>query len=314
VDFVDATLIRIGDPATRAAVFDQTTLEQMAQAAYDADALGLEGPFNAVFDQVTLGMSIATVGVLEGMIRNQSGGPATELHLQVAGLGPLLPARVDVLWRGSVVARTVPANSPITSVKLRFVVDDIDKEIIDDLGALPDDPAVLETERRPRLLAKMRGAMAQPALLSDAAFDNWLSSVGASSVNDLIDNHRGSIEPSVMQLQFAPPFDGAATPRQLPIAAAILIRDGDGLSIADLLVESKMIREALSEKGIDVARDRSLPAKSPFLVLWVVPITVFDDSDWPGVGGNAAALRLDRRNKAAVWLGAEGIVIVGVEA
>jgi len=292
-------------------VFDQTALEQMAQAAYDADALGLEGPFNAIFDQVDLGLSINTVGMLEGTIRNPSGGAATEIRLQVAGLGPLLPVRVDALWRGSVVARTVPADSQITSVKLRFTLDDIDAEIIADLGALPADPADLETERRTRLVTKMRAAMAQPALLSDAAFDNWLSSIGAVSVSDLIENKRGSVEPSVMQLQFAPPSEVAASPKQLPIAAAILIRD-QGFSISQLLSDSKMVREALAEKGIDVPRDRSLPAKKPFLVVWIVPISTFDDDDWPGIGGNPAARRLDRRQKAAAWLGPEGIAIAGV--
>ncbi len=311
MDFVDSTLIRIADPATRAGVFDQTALEQMAQAAYDADALGLEGPFNAIFDQVDLGMSINTVGMLEGTIRNPSGGAATEIRLQVAGLGPLLPVRVDALWRGSVVARTVPSDSAITSVKVRFTLDDIDAEIIADLGALPADPNDLDTERRTRLITEMRAAMAQPALLSDAAFDNWLSSIGAVSVSDLIENKRGSVEPSVMQLQFAPPADVPASPKQLPIAAAILIRD-QGFSISQLLSDSKMVREALAEKGIDVPRDRSLPAKKPFLVVWIVPISTFDDDDWPGAGGNPAARRLDRRQKAAAWLGPEGIAIAGV--
>ncbi|AIE86488.1 hypothetical protein [Fimbriimonas ginsengisoli] len=311
MNFVDATLIRIADPATRAAVFDQAALEQMAQAAYDADALALQGPYTAIFDQVTLGMSISTVGILEGTIRNQSGGMATDIHLQVAGLGPLLPARVDALWKGSVVARTMPSDGHITTVKVRFSVDDIDAEIVKDLGALPPDPADLETERRTRLIAEMRGAMAQPALLTDAAFDNWLSSIGASSVSDLVAHGKGSILPSVLQLQFSAPPDVAASPRQLPVAAAILIRD-IGFSVAELLMQSKMLREQLSDRGIDVPKDRSLPAKNPFLVVWIVPITVFDDPSWPGAGGNQDALRADRRQKAGAWLGPEGIAIAGV--
>jgi hypothetical protein len=310
VDFVDATLIRIADPATRAGVFDQTVLEQMAQAAYDADALGLEGPFSAVFDHMTLGMSISPVGMLEGSMRSQGGGPATELQIQISGIGPLLPTRVDALWQGSIVARTVPATGQITSVQVKVGTGNIDADIVDDLGALPTDAAVLESERRSRLLGAMRAAMAQPALLSDAAFDNWLASVGAASVGDLIVNHRGSLEPSVLQIQFSPPEDVPAVPRQLPIAAALLIRDEE-FSIAELMVQSKMVRDHLVDRGIDVPKDRMLPAKNPFLVVWVVPITVFD-TGWPGTGANQNALRADRRRRASLWLGPEGIAIAGV--
>ena len=312
MEFVDATLIRIANPATRAGVFDQASLEQMAQAAYDADALALEGPDSAVFDQVTLGMSIHPIGMLEGTIRSQGGGPASELQIQIAGLGPLLPTRVDALWRGSVVARTVPPSGRITSVQVRLGTGDIDAEIVDDLGALPADPAALEAERRGRLLTKMRGAMAQPALLSDAAFDNWLGGIGATSVSDLLVNHRGSLVPGVVQVQFSPPADVAASPRQLPIAAAILIRDEE-LSISALIAESKMVRETLMDRWVEIPKDRALPAKNPFLVVWVVPITVFDDTDWPGAGANQAAIRADRRQRASLWLGPEGIAIAGVE-
>jgi hypothetical protein len=313
VDFVDSALIRLADPATRAAVFDGAALEQMARAAYDAEALSIEGPYSAVFDRVTLGLSVAPLSVVEGVIRNQNGVPTSDIQIQVSGMGPLLPARVDALWHGSIVARSVPADSHINSVQPRFAVTDIDAEIVEDLGALPADPLALEAERRTRLVTQIRSAMAQPELLTDQSFDAWLAELGVSSVGELITSRRGSMASGVIQVQFSGADPGVqATPRALPIVAAILIRDA-GLSVTQLLMESKMVRDQLVEQGVAVPSTGSLPALHPFLVVWVVPLTVFDDTAWPGSGANAEALRSSRRANASVWLGAEGIAIAGVD-
>ena len=55
MNFVDSTLVRLATPATRRAVFDDVALRQLAEAAYDSDALALDGPFDAVFDEFSLG-------------------------------------------------------------------------------------------------------------------------------------------------------------------------------------------------------------------------------------------------------------------
>ena len=47
MNYVDFTLIRMADPATRASLFDEETLEQMAVAAYGEDAATLSGPYPA---------------------------------------------------------------------------------------------------------------------------------------------------------------------------------------------------------------------------------------------------------------------------
>jgi hypothetical protein len=311
VDFIDATLIRIADPATRASVFDQPTLEQMVAAAYDTSSLALREPYSPIFDRFELGLSVSAVGMLEGMFRMPGATPSGDIQLQISGLGPLLPMRGDALWVGSIVARTVPLNSRIGSVRARFTLDDIDAAIRKDLGALPADPAALETERRRRFLAAMRGAMNQPELLTEPAFDDWLAGVGATSVGDLIVNHRDQIASGVMQIGFSQDIDQAPSPAPLPIAAAILIRDIN-VSVAQLLMESKMLREQLTDRGIAIPSNSALPARNPFLVVWLVPIAMFDDAAWPGVGADPEALRADRRRKAAIWLAPEGIVVAGV--
>jgi hypothetical protein len=88
----------------------------------------------------------------------------------------------------------------------------------------------------------------------------------------------------------------------MPLSAAILVRDAP-LSVADLLAESKTIREHLLEAGVERARDQSVGRRAPLVIVWVVPSGVFDDPDWPGA--DAAA----RRRNAAGWLGTEGIAV-----
>lgn len=312
MNFSDTTLVRLATPFTRAALFDQTALEQIVATAYDADALSLEGPYSPIFDQIILAISVSQVGMAEGTIRSPSGTTPTAFQLQVAGLGPLLPARVDALWRGSVIARGASPTGEIIAARTRFLVDDIDAEIVKDSGALPVDVDQLETERRKRFIAKLQGALAEPGLLTDMAFDRWLASVGADSVNDLIANHRGTLVPGTLGIRYAAPADTPATPRQLPIAAAVLIRD-TGFSLGELLTHSKLVREQLQERGIDVPYDRTLPARNPFLVVWLVPTAVFDDSAWPGAGADPAALRASRRQNASQWLAAEGIAIAAID-
>lgn len=313
MNFVDTTLIKLTDPATRGVVFDQDTLAQMAAAAYDAAALSIAGPYAAVFDEIGFGLSIAPLGSVEGTLRNEAGMPTANVQLQVGGMGPFLPARVDALWHGSIVAQTVPVDSRITGVGAQFATADIDAGIVKSAGSLPTDPAALEAARRAAVMAGLKAAMKQPDLLTDDAFDAWLAQLGVASVGELVVDQRGGALPGVVQVRMsAPPAAGRATPRSLPVVVAILIRDA-GFSVAELLMESKMLREQLVARGVDIVRNPSLPARHPFLVLWAVPASSFDDAGWPGTGASAAALRQSRRQQASTWLGAEGIAIAAVD-
>lgn len=313
MNFIDSTLIKLTDPTQRVAVFDQEALAQMAAAAYDASALAMAGPYSAVFDEISFGLSMAPLGTVEGTLRDDKGMPTMNVQLQVGGLGPYLPARVDALWHGSIVAQTISVDSRITSVQAQFATADIDAGIVKSLGSLPADPAALEAARRAAVIAELQAAMAQPDLLTDAAFDAWLVEIGVKSVSDLVANRRGSTIPGVAQVRLSAP-GGAQKPlpQPLPIVAAILIRDV-GFSVAELLMESKLLREQLVARGVDMPSNSSLPALRPFLVVWVVPSPAFDDTGWPGTGATTAALRLSRRQQASLWLGPEGIAIAAVD-
>jgi hypothetical protein len=115
------------------------------------------------------------------------------------------------------------------------------------------------------------------------------------------------------QITFAPPRAVSTTAKPLPIAAALLIRDADGLSIAQLLVDSKSVRERLRYYGIERPSDPELQAREPLLVIWLVPQSLFDDADWPGgASGTPAERRAGRRAAAGEWLAREGVGLVAI--
>jgi len=183
----------------------------------------------------------------------------------------------------------------------------IDQEIISTLGSLPTNPITLERERRDRFLARIRAALHQPDAFTDGIFDDWLRHVGAASVSDLMTRFRGVVSTGTLRIRYSDPTVPPPTPRELPITAAVLLRDLP-ISLADMLSQSKMVCEHLREAGVERARDATMSARAPVLVVWMVPETIFDDEDWPGgTTGTDAEKRLLRRRAAAAWLGPQGI-------
>jgi hypothetical protein len=204
----------------------------------------------------------------------------------------------------------VPPTGRITEVATTFPdADGIDDEIVADLGSLPADPVALEAERRRRFLARARAAVAQPDALTDAAFEAWLHRLGTGSVSELL-AHPGVAAAGVVQVTFSPPSTAPAAPLPLPITAILLVRDAD-FSVARLLADSHALRDRLGAFGVERPREPTLPVRTPVVVIWVVPIDVFDDADWPGGGGgNPAQQRANRRAAAGAWLAGEGIGLV----
>jgi hypothetical protein len=302
VNFVDKTLVALADPASRPATFDQTALEQIVSAGYDAGAMGAQGPYSAVFDEFRLGISTEPEGVLDGTLQPVGTSEQTTARFRLTGIVESNGLRVDALWRGSVVARFARAGDPITAVVTNWpTLGTIDAEVAQaNGGVLPSNPGVLETQRRARFVAHMRVALDQPNLFDDPALDTWLQTVGARSVGDLLENFVGSVDPGTITVTFAPPAAVSATPQPLPIAAALLVRDAP-LSLAELLRESALVRERLRALGAERPADAGLRRTQPVLVIWVIPISVFNDADWPGA--NPAA----RRANAGAWLAREGI-------
>lgn len=117
MDFVDSTLIRLADEATRAGLFDDAALEAIAAAAYRVENLNLTGPFQALFETLQLGFAVDSIATLEGTWGPSSGSERIEAHLFLTGFGA--PIQVDALWRGAIRAQIQPANSHVTAVRVQ---------------------------------------------------------------------------------------------------------------------------------------------------------------------------------------------------
>jgi hypothetical protein len=316
VNFVDATLLKLATPADRANLFDQHALAQIAATAYDVDALAIEGPYQPHFDELRLGPNLPPVATVEGAWQPQTSTERTDVRVHVSGLAGPLVQRVDALWRGGIVARAIPLDSVIEEV----TVDWPDPGLIDDEiraaggGALPGNPTTLENQRRQRLIDHIKAGLTEPDLLTDERFDALLASVGTGSVGDLIERVQAAAAVGTVNVTFSPPTAKQPTPKDLPLAAVLLIRDAAGLSLADLLAESHALRDRLDPLGFDIPSDTKLKRRTSLIVIWLLPIATFDDADWPGATAamSAAAKRDARRAAAGEWLAAEGIGLVTV--
>jgi hypothetical protein len=304
MNYEDKTLVTLADPTTRAGVFDDAGLAQLVSAAYDTDTMSIEGPYAPVFDDFRMGVALPRVADLEGYWMVTGTTEKTEARFQSTGLGVDVAVRVNAFWRGSVVARTAYITGHITAVKADWPdAGMIDADVVKALGALPVDPVALEQERRKRFVARIRTAFNQPAILTDERFDDWLRSTGAVSVSDLITNFRGVLHTGALSVTIDQPAPPATAPKALPVAAALMIRDV-GFSVAQLLMDSKLVRDRLDPLALGRPQDASTKLRQPLLVVWIVPSVVFDDNDWPGL------TRDQRRANAGAWLAREGIGLV----
>ncbi len=316
LDFIDRITVQLGDATSRAAVFDDVALEQIVSTMYDADALAIEGPYVPIFEEVEVGLALPHLATIDGGWSALGGTDRSEAQLHIAGLDSGNTLRVDALWRGSITARAVPLGDPITAVGFSWAsVSGVDDDIVADLGALPDDPDALEAERRQRLMASLAATMDQPDALTETAFDQFLTSIGAGSAGEALARYNAGSATGGVQVTFAPPLGAPPAPVSLPVVVALLVRD-QPLAVADLLAESRRVRERLDRMWVARPPEATLPTRLPVAVTWVVPSTVFDDADWPGAEGVAdpADARALRRTAAGSWLADAGIGLVTVDA
>ena len=312
MDFVDGVLVRLADPASRGALFDAESTAQLVEAAYDTEAMPVEPPFTPVFDDLRIGYAAPPSATADGEWMGTGGADRTEVRLRLHGFGSAQAMRIDALWRGALVVRTTVATDRIDHVELAQSGFDVDPEIEADLGGLPTDPAQLETERRTRVLARLRAGLDQPAAYTDDHLDRLLVGVGAGSVGDLVTRFAGQSAASAVQIRYTPPSSAPATARPLPFSAAVLVRDV-GFSLADTLVQSRLVRARAEELGLVAPAEPAVRQRYPLVVVLMVPAEVFDDVAWPGGdSGTGAQRRAARFARAGQWLAREGIGLVAV--
>lgn len=311
MQFRDRTLVRLSDPATRSGVFDEQALEQILSAAYDTNALPVNAPFSAVFDQLRLGFAETYSVHGQGQLYGPH-GEIGRLSLTLADWQPGQTIQADALWRGAVIARSAPEDSVIEALDLAWTdLPQVDEAVaVAHGGSLPVDSAALEAARRSEFAQLLRQNLQSPQALGEARLDRLLDSLGVTAVSALL--AAGTARPASAGLRFSAASGAPPAPQRFPLVAALLIRN-EGFGLADLLLESKLLRLRLAEAGVEAPRPQSLPLRQPLLIIWAVPPEVFDD-DWPGAtaGMNADQRLAARRARAGRWLASEGIGLVVV--
>lgn len=306
MQFRDKTLVRLSDPETRGDVFDEVALDQILSAAYDVDTLPVNAPFSAVFDRFRLGYAETYSVHGEGQLYGRH-GDAGRVTLTLADWQPGQVVQADAFWRGAVIARSAHDDSVIELLDFDWsVLSKVDAAAAAaNGGELPSDPRALEAARRTALVALLKDDMQSPDALTDARLDRLLGNVGAAGVSDLLENRAG--RPAHLGIGFSEPAGMPPRQRRFPVAAALLIRER--FAVADLLLESKLLRHRLAEAGVETPRPQTLPLRHPLLVIWVVTARLFEDEDWPGAtaGMNPSQRLAARRARAGQWLAREGI-------
>ncbi len=302
MNFVDSNLVQIADSTSRPKYFSSDELSAIAAVAFDADGMGLGGPFTAIFDSLTFGYAISATATLDGQWGLPSAHEKTSTSLTIRGLQNQDSAYVDALWRGAIVARATTSLAPIESVALQWTDEQIDQQIITDLGALPAMPQ-LETERRTRLLARMKSAAHQPNAITDATIDSILTKLDVGTVSDLLAMERGAHDIGVLQVQFGQPGPVSQNPKVLPFAGAVMIRNTD-FSVSQLLAQTKIVQAQLTKEGFKIPAEEWVRTLRPFTVIWVVPASTFDDTGWPGANPD------QRISRATTWLAEQGIALI----
>lgn len=309
MNFVDYTLVRLADPQLRSSIFDQPALQQLLSTAYDTDSITVEGPFRALFDRFSVGLSMQRRTSIEGRWGEVSDPQRQHIVLHFDANDSAATLRVDALWQGSIVANVGSARSRVESVSATWPsMQGIDAEIIAGLGALPASVADLDAERRRLLLTRWRASALQPDALQDSVFDDWVRSVGASSVSELMMLWPGIVAAGTVKVGFSPSVMVPPSTQALPISAAILVRD-QPIDLGRMLSDSRQVRETLLVRGAEVPSNFDFASRSQIVVSWIVPSAVFDDADWSGgdVTDSAETKNLKRRTAAQRWLASEGI-------
>ena len=307
--FEDTVTIRLADQATRTGLLDDVALAQIAAAAYDLSSLAVEPPWSAAFDSIELGVSLPRVASIDGNWQSPAGSDRRDLRLTLAGFGERSTISVNALWRGRIIARGFPATDHIVDVQLaRLDLSGLDSEI----EPLPADATALEAARRQQVAVRLRSVVHAPEAIDDALIDRWLAAIGVSSVSSALERPSTTGTESI-RITFSPAAGGVSTPVALPVTAALMARDV-GFDVAALLAESKAVRDQLVELGLGPPRDHVLSRLRDAVPVWIVPIAVFDDDDWPGgtPAMSPGERRTARRLAAGAWLAREGIGLAAI--
>ena len=112
MEFDEAALVRLADPATRSTVFNEAALLSVLHTVYRAD--DIVGPCTAVFDLIEMGYRIEKPQQFTGVALSSQGA---RFELQLSAEAPERRSPLDALWVGAVAAKASAANDPIVAVQ-----------------------------------------------------------------------------------------------------------------------------------------------------------------------------------------------------
>jgi hypothetical protein len=310
--FVDRTLVRLADPASRVELFTPVVAERLAVAAFGTSET-LTEPFAAVVDRLTLGVTCGSETQLRARVRPPD-GRVWDVEASAGGFdaaASFMPAVVE----GFLSATAQQVNARVATVEARG-------------GALPN-LAALEAnatpaeranatllERRRRI--ELAHRLADPAL-QDAEADllarQWLTGAGVSTVEELIAVGEGPHGVARLALTFEPPEAGPPGVRSTRFVAGVVIDalSSEGGALLGMLERTRELQKLVATAGRRTEPLAGLEPTYAVPVLWFVPHTQFDDDDWPLDEGASLFNRpASREARAAAWLAGHGIVLAGI--
>jgi len=310
--FVDRTLVRLADPASRGELFTPVVAERLAVAAFGSSET-LTEPFAATVDRVTLGVTSNSEPQLRARLSPLDGRmwDVEAFGSGFAATAPFLPAVVE----GSLSATAQQVNGRVATVEAR-------RGVLPDLATLeavatPAERAnatLLERRRRIELARRL----AEPALQDDDAdllARGWLVGAGVSGVEEFIAAGEGPHGVDRLALKFEPLEAGPAEVRSARFVAGVVVDDlsPDDVALLGMLQRTRELQKLVAFAGRRTEPLAGLEPKYSVPVLWFVPDTRFDDSDWPlDEGGFGFGRPAAREARAAAWLAEHGIVLAGI--
>ena len=299
MNYIDKTFLALTRPATATGLFSQDSLKAIAASSYGIPTTELSGVASARFDKLD-------VAPFSGAISTDISRDGYSVQYGAAsasGTGPL-DASVQLMWHGSI---TTSAAFPRAAIGVARAVPLTMAALDNDIpNPVPTEPAALEAARRTALFARLGANAHDPNGVSATLIDDWLADNGVADLTMLLENPSVMATLSQWVLSFTPiPGTVAAAQTEFPVAAAIMVRDvtAPGFRLVDLVQASQDVMARLRLDGVTPKSSGDhLPRGRP-VVVWVVPITWFDDGDWPGADVNT------RIRNANTWLAASGIAL-----
>lgn len=313
MDFIDQVLVRLSDSSERDVILNEDSLKNILSAAYDINKSPVNGPYSAVYDEFVFGYIDFNVCRSEGKLSNYNNSEFTDVVLRFTDITGSNDVVTDILWRGSIVARSSASESVIDLVNFEWKsLSRVDASVIASNGSLPSDEVVLESERRSHLIDIIKENSTDPTVVTDSLLDRFLQSHNVASLSDLLEKS-SEIYPANVSVRFTDDQGVPPIAQQYPISGLIVICEDD-FSIRDKLVKTKLLRERMQRAGIEKPEVKHLFPKNTLVIIWIVNEEIFDDQHWPGgdTGMSTAARRIARKTSAEKWLAEEGIGLVTV--